>query len=66
MGRQLGRGACAAKHQLKAGQAEENAHGCRFCLVWLHWSKISKPWVWSAQSGPGSTQRAPLRGQQES
>lgn len=67
MGRQLGRGgACAAKHQLKAGQAEETAHGCRFCPVWLFWSRISKPWVWSVQSGPGSTQRAPLRGQQES
>lgn len=59
-------GACAAKHQLKAGQAEETAHGCRFCPVWLFWSRISKPWVWSVQSGPGSTQRAPLRGQQES
>lgn len=61
-----GGGACAAKHQLKAGQAEETAHGCRFCPVWLFWSRISKPRVWSVQSGPGSTQRAPLRGQQES
>lgn len=66
MGRQLGRGGvcCQAPAESRLGRGDR-------AWLWLLPGvavlvQISKPWVWSPQSGPGSTQCAPLRGQQES